>query len=152
MLNHLEREEIFVPEKNKLGHHGKHREYTFRDLIILRAINRLLCLGARPKRIKDSIATFAGVCPSAEGSDKLLEFANSSCLFVVTNSEVIFCESPEKLVDLAKGGQLAFSFMVDNGHEIAPAVRAGVSYLEQIRNGAVRSSALLEETALKFGL
>lgn len=152
MLNHLEREQIFVPEKSKLGTHGKHRSYTFRDVVILRAINRLLKLGARPKRIKDSISTFVSVFDIGEESDGLLKFANSSCLFVVTGDRVIYCASPNELVDLAKGGQLAFSFMVDSAHEIAPAVRAGLYYLEQVRSGAVRGDDLLEKTAQRFGL
>lgn len=152
MLNHLEREEIFLPEKAKIGTHGKHRAYSFRDLIVLRSINRLLSLGARPKRIRDSIRTFLCVCDVPEEVDGLLAFANSSSLFVVTGDKVFFCKSPKELFDLAKGGQLAFSFMIDSAHEIAPTVRAGLSYLTQVLNGAQRGEELLQATARNYGL
>jgi len=152
MLNHLEREEIFTPERRARGQQGKHRAYTFRDVVILRAINRLLKLGARPRRIRESIQTFSKVCPSSSGDDDLLRFARSASLFVVTEAKVIFCEAPGKLVDLAARGQLAFSFMVDTAREIGPSIEAGLSYLRQVRQGAPRNEALLEKTALKFKL
>src|SRR5262245_18075907 len=80
MLNHLEREEIFIRDRPGSAHHGLHRGYTFRHVIVLRAINRLLWLGARPKRIKDAIARFKQlVLPDQEG-DALLEFARRAGL------------------------------------------------------------------------
>ena len=152
MLNHLEREEIFTPERQIRGQQGKHRAYTFRDLVILRAINRLLKLGARPRRVRESIQTFSEVCPSSTGEDDLIHFARSASLFIVTDAKVIFCEEPGKLIDLAARGQLAFSFMVGTGREIGPSIEAGLTYLRHIRAGTARTDKLLEETALRFNL
>ena len=152
MLNHLERERIFVPEKTRDRRQGKHRKYTFRDVVVLRAINRLLKLGARPKRIRDSIDTFERVFPEAKGADALLAFARLSCFFVVTQTQVLFCQTPYELLDLAKKGQLAFSFMLDSSQEIGPAVEAGLFYLEEVRNGKLRGPKLLERTARRFHL
>ena len=152
MLNHLEREEIFVPERTRRGQHGKHRAYTFRDVVVLRAINRLLKLGARPRRIRESIRTFLTVCPASEGEDALLRFAKSASFFVVTETEVLFCRKPGELVDLAKRGQLAFSFMVGTDREIGPAIQAGLVYLDHVRRGSPRGDELLEKTAKRFRL
>jgi len=80
-----------------------------------------------------------------------MAFARLSCFFVVTEKHVLFCKDSSELLDLAKNGQLAFSFMLDN-QEIGPAVKAGLVYLDQIRNGAPRCAALLEATAASFGL
>lgn len=128
MLNHLEREEIFVPQIPRSKHHGKHRNYTLRDLVILRAINRLLALGARPKRIKQSIETFASVCPDAIGEIGMdaiqLKFATNIGHFVVTKDSVLYCKNTDELVDLLRGGQLAFSFMLDNEVSTLPSLRA----------------------------
>ena len=151
-LNHLERERTFVAERTRDRGHGKHRSYSFRDVVILRAINRLLKLGARPKRIRDSIETFERVFPPAEDEDALLVFARQSCFFVVTETQVLFCRDSYELLDLARKGQLAFSFMLDSGQEIGPAVEAGLFYLEEIRQGEPRGQKLLERTARHFHL
>lgn len=56
MLGHLEREGIFVREHFTDRRHGRAKKYTFADIVVLRAINRMLVLGARPARIKQVIA------------------------------------------------------------------------------------------------
>ena len=151
MMNHLEREGTFVPERKRDRHHGKHRCYTFRDIVVLRAINRLLKLGARPKRIRDSIETFERVFPSNEDRDELLVFARSSCFFAVTEKQVLFCKDDGELLDLAKGGQLAFSFMLDS-RQIGPAIEAAVFYLEEVEKGRQRGDSLLELAVERFAL
>lgn len=151
-LNHLEREEIFVPDQKRARQQGKYRSYTFRDVVVLRAINRMLKLGARPRRVRDSIETFLSICPPAEGEDALLKFARQSSFFVVTDKAVLFCESPIALTNLAMKGQLAFSFMVDNRSAIGPSVEAGLFYLGEIQKGKKRDADLLELAASRFGL
>lgn len=128
MLNHLEREDIFLAETPRSKHHGKYRTYTFRDLVVLRAINRLLALGARPKRIKAAIETFASVCPEILGDTTMagiqVKFASEAGHFIVTRDNVLYCRSPEELIDLLQGGQLAFSFMMDNQACTLPCISA----------------------------
>ncbi|HEY6815947.1 MAG TPA: MerR family transcriptional regulator [Croceibacterium sp.] len=132
MLNHLEREDIFVPDHPRERHHGIHRRYTFRDLVVLRAINRLLELGARPKRIKTAIANFAKSCPEIIGDVSLqgqqLKFAQESGHFLVTSSEVLYCPL-EKVIDLLHGGQMAFSFMIDSQAATLPSLRAAAEVI-----------------------
>jgi DNA-binding transcriptional MerR regulator len=127
MLNHLEREEIFVPETPRSKHHGKYRNYTFRDLVVLRAINRLLQLGARPKRIMQAMAAFAAACPEFIGDVSMrgvqVKFATESGHFVVGQDSVIYCNG-EEFIDLLKNGQLAFAFMVDATSVTLPCLKA----------------------------
>lgn len=133
MLNHLEREEIFVPEVPRSRHHGKHRQYTFQDLVILRAINRMLELGARPKRIKTAIDTFKKACPEIIGDTSLfgfqVKFAAESGHFVVTADEVLYCKN-EEVIDLLKSGQLSFSFMINNQECMLPSLHAASQVIE----------------------
>ena len=152
MLNHLEREGTFVPENCGPKHNGKHRKYTFRDLVVLRAINRLLELGSRPRRIKNSIETFAELSEISNDADKLSAFANASGHFVVTSSKVSYCADNGQLLDLATNGQLTFSFMVNTKNEIAPVINAGLFLLDEVRNGVVRDDKFLGAVAKKFGL
>jgi DNA-binding transcriptional MerR regulator len=154
MLNHLEREEIFLPEISRAKHHGKHRNYTFRDLVVLRAINRMLELGVRPKRIKNAIEAFGKACPDVIGDVSMqgaqLKFASESGHFVITPSEVLYCKGDE-IVSLLKGGQLAFSFMVDTGATTLPCLRAAseITALSEVQR---RQPDAIERVASKYAI
>lgn len=151
MLNYLERSGTFTRQYDGPAHHGKRRVYTFRDIIILRAINRLLQLGARPKRIVEAMATFSEVAGLPQDIDALAEFARKSSLFVVTSDNVIYCE-PEDLVDLSAKGQLAFSFMVDNSAALTPVADAIVRYFDALDQSQPRNRAILDKIATEVGL
>jgi DNA-binding transcriptional MerR regulator len=154
MLNHLEREEIFVPEIGRARHHGRHRNYTFRDLVILRAINRMLELGARPKRVKVAIETFRRACPDVIGDVSMegiqLKFANESGHFVITQNEVLYCRG-EDIISLLQRGQLAFSFMVDAAASTLPCLRAA-SEVIALSQTERRKSASVEKIAVKHAI
>jgi DNA-binding transcriptional MerR regulator len=128
MLNHLERTDVFRRELASEAHNGKRRRYTFRDLIILRAINRLLKIGARPKRIVAAIRTFEQLENLPNDADALLEFAKQSAMFVVTPTNVFYCDSTDNLIDLANNGQLAFTFIVDAKACLASVADAASAY------------------------
>ncbi|MDF7774176.1 MerR family transcriptional regulator [Sphingomonas sp. AOB5] len=145
MLNYLERSGTFVRENGGPAHHGKWRAYTFRDLVVLRAINRLLELGSRPKRVSEAIATFVRVTELPYDIDSLAEFARKASLFVVSKDRVTYCE-PEQLVELTQKGQLAFSFMVDNRSVLEPVVGAVSHYFNALDNNQPRNVATLERS------
>jgi DNA-binding transcriptional MerR regulator len=155
MLNHLEREGIFVPETPRDKRHGVRRSYTFRDLVVLRAINRLLKLGARPKRISDAIGKFVEVCPETIGdvgmSGVLVKFAQEAGHFLVTPDTVFYRRSQEELIDLLRNGQLAFSFMIDNNLSIVPSIRAGAEIAAQ-SDRRRRDPRVLDEIVEKFAI
>lgn len=150
MLNYLERSDTFQREHWGRAHHGKRRAYSFRDLVVLRAINRLLLLGARPKRIQEAMSTFRRIENLPHDSDSLAEFARKSTLFVVTADQVLFCDCDE-LVELSKGGQLAFSFMIDNRAALGPVVDAVALYASAVANGR-RNLATLEGILKKISV
>jgi len=154
MLNHLEREEIFVPEVLRSRHHGQHRNYTFRDLVVLRAINRLLELGARPKRIKQAMESFAKACPETIGDVSMdgtqLKFATASGHFVVTAREVLYC-SKEEVIDLLGSGQLAFSFMVDSNVSTLPSLKAAAEIIS-LSKVVRRKADTVEQIAKRYAL
>lgn len=141
MLNYLERAGIFEREHCTGPHQGKRRLYSYRDLVILRAINRLLLLGARPKRIEEAMRTFRQIENLPHDAKSLEEFARKSSLFVVTADRVIFCDC-DGLVELSRDGQLAFSFMVDNHAALAPVVGAVAEYAAMAERGRRNSGAL----------
>lgn len=154
MLNHLERSAIFFPEIPKDGRHGVHRAYTFRDLVVLRAINRILELGARPARIKSAIHAFANACPEIIGDITMkgvqVKFVKEMGHFVVTQASVLYC-SRDDIVDLLHSGQLAFSFMIDSEQATLPSLKAAseIIALDSVRR---RGPHALERVAQRYAI
>ncbi|MBJ7500560.1 MAG: MerR family transcriptional regulator [Sphingopyxis sp.] len=113
MLNHLEREGIFIRENFEDRRHGRVRKYTFGDVIVLRSINRMLELGARPARIRSVIQELTkmkGFTDAREASEFAARALGTS-LFV-SRTEAFLIESDQKVLELLKGGQMAFGFFL----------------------------------------
>jgi DNA-binding transcriptional MerR regulator len=143
MLNYLEQSKTFIRELQGEPRHGKWRQYTYRDLVVLRAINRLLEMGARPKRIQQAIETFMTLADLPKDADALAAFARKSAMFVVTKKSVFYCE-PEGLVDLGNKGQLAFSFLIDTARSLDPVAMAVAKYSAALETRP-RNRASLEQ-------
>lgn len=125
MLGHLERERIFVREYYTDRRHGRARKYTFSDIVILRAINRMLELGARPARIKSVISALGSLDGLSNSYREALRFVKcAGTTLFVTDQHAYFVKSAEEIVDLSANGQLAFSFMIDVEQSLRPVVRA----------------------------
>ncbi|MBO9697203.1 MAG: MerR family transcriptional regulator [Sphingopyxis sp.] len=113
MLNHLEREGIFIRENFDDRRHGRVRKYTFGDVIVLRSINRMLELGARPARIRSVIQELTkmkGFTDAREASEFAARALGTS-LFV-SRTEAFLIESDQKVLELLKDGQMAFGFFL----------------------------------------
>lgn len=152
MLNYLERSEVFERENVRQKHHGKARAYTYRDIVILRAINRLLELGARPKRIQQALKKFNEIQGLPIDSNSLMKFAKASSFFVVTQEDVIYCRSEKELISLSKSGQLAFSFMVSGGSSFHEMAKTAIKYSTLLAQGRPRNMATLNRCATECGL
>lgn len=132
MLNYLERAGIFEPQFERMPHHGKKRQYSFRDLIVLRAINQLLKMGVRPKRIAESIQTFRHIENLPDDVDALLAFSQKSSSFVVNSNQVLYCENADSIVDLSKGGQLEMAFILDVPKTLGGVAQAAQEYKKKL--------------------
>lgn len=121
MLAHLEREQIFVRQDAGDRRHGKVRKYTFTDVVILRSINRLWAMGARPARIKKVLARLSKL-PEFSGSQRtvLTRLSKAEASIMIAEGDVYFVRSDKEVIDLLRGGQLAFGFMVHVQSEIRP--------------------------------
>jgi DNA-binding transcriptional MerR regulator len=150
MLNYLEQSGTFVREQSGKPHHGKRRLYTYRDLVVLRAINRLLAMGARPKRIQEAIETFIRLAELPADADALSDFARKSALFVVTHDAVLYAQ-PEGLVELGRNGQLAFSFLIDSARALEPVAAAVLQYAAAVDREKSRNKAVLERVLARVG-
>ena len=112
MLDYLERSEVFVPAKRRIKRRGKRRVYGFRDLLILKAIGRLLAAGASVAALKKALQQFQADKWSADRAS----LANGSEILryvVLSGGEVLYARGSQSLFDLTKGGQMVVNFVID---------------------------------------
>lgn len=112
MLDYLQRSGTFLPRRQKVKRRGKERKYEFRDLIVLKAIKRLLDSGASVANLRKSLAEFQKIKWSAdpvtlENPEGIIKY------LIVCGNSVYLRRDAETLVDLSKSGQLTFSFIID---------------------------------------
>lgn len=112
MIDYLQRSGVFTPRRYGEKRRGKGRKFDFRDLVVLKAINKLLESGASVSDLKKSLSEFQKMkwisdpvtLENSEGIIRYLIFSGNS-IYLKKNAEVI--------IDLSKNGQLSFSFIID---------------------------------------
>jgi DNA-binding transcriptional MerR regulator len=112
MIDYLQRSGVFIPSKKRPMGHGKRREYSFKDLVVLKTISTLLKNGASVAVLKKSLLEFQS---SKWDADKAsMQFDGAVARYMVASgSKVFFAKSGENLFDLTQSGQMVFSFIVD---------------------------------------
>jgi DNA-binding transcriptional MerR regulator len=153
MLTHLEREQIFCREHASDKRHGRARKYTFSDVVILRSINRLLEIGARPARIK-KILSQLGEVEGLRGSRKQVEALSmrlGTRLFV-TDSDAHILDGDQKVIDLLSSGQFAFGFMVEFKDCVRPVTEVIKVYEKQRSKLWKYDQPLLEQLCSEAGI
>ena len=106
MIDYLDREEIIRPSIRRDPGRGKRRLYSFGDVVALRVAKRLLDGGISVARLKESLIELQ----RTYGRD----FRSTPSDFFVTDGRKVFFKSEKQVLgDLSRGGQLAFSFMID---------------------------------------
>lgn len=112
MLDYLQRSEVFVAKRKNGKRKGKGRRYDFRDLLVLKAIKRLLDSGASVANLKKSLVEFQNKKWFADPA--MLEDRDGVIRYlIVSGDSVLLKGDPGMLVDLSKKGQLTFSFIID---------------------------------------
>jgi DNA-binding transcriptional MerR regulator len=113
MLDYLQRVGVFFPEgrKGKRGR-GKQRKYTFRDVLTLKAIRRILDAGASVSAINKALENFQKHTWSAD--PVTLEDRNGVIrYFIVYGDQILLEKDAQALINLSCAGQLEFSFILD---------------------------------------
>lgn len=119
MIDYLEREGVFErdqvrsEERSKGRHRGVRRRYSFRDMVILKAIAGLLGKGVSVRRIKLAIERFSREA-RFECDRTRVTFDQSSVQYFVTDgTEIFFRKDSSELVSVLASGQQAFLFVMD---------------------------------------
>ncbi|WP_160119076.1 MerR family transcriptional regulator [Sphingosinicella microcystinivorans] len=114
MVNYLERQNIYrgelIPE---VPRKGIRRRYTFRDLVILRAISDLLRKGVSVKKLKvaiDKLSTENGLKFIPNG----IEYNSEIIRYFITDGvDIYFRGSKGNPLSITSDGQISFAFVID---------------------------------------
>ena len=110
MVDYLCRTGIVAPSARTRPGRGRYRLYTFGDVVLLRALNRLLSSGLPVARLKRAIARL-------QRDFRHLSPEPAIKRYVITDGRELFlADQPGALVNLNRDGQLAFAFIVDIKH------------------------------------
>jgi DNA-binding transcriptional MerR regulator len=113
MLDYLQRSGVFEPTGQRgLRGRGRCRTYTFRDVLVLKALKRLLDSGVSVAALRDPLQRFQRrswlANPSTiEDKDGPLRY------LIASNEQVDVVRNPDKIVELSRQGKLTFSMIID---------------------------------------
>jgi DNA-binding transcriptional MerR regulator len=101
-LDYWARTGLVVPSIRDASGSGTQRLYSFRDLVVLKVVKRLLDAGVSLQNIRRAIETLR-----AYGADDL-----ATITLISDGTSVYECRSPEEVVDLLQGGQGVFGIAI----------------------------------------
>ena len=120
-LDYWARTGLVVPSVRDASGSGTQRLYSFRDMVVLKVVKRLLDAGVSLQNIRKAIETLR-----SRGAEDL-----AGITLISDGTTVYECRSPEEVVDLLQGGQGVFGIAISGafkeiqGSLARPAGRAG---------------------------
>lgn len=107
MINYLAREAYLLPSYTGGRTRGRVRYYSYRDLVAAKLVQKLCRAGVELRRLKRAIKGLSSLIATS---------ATSNLGLVVTDGVDLYLPDENgTLVDLARGGQLTFAFVLDVG-------------------------------------
>lgn len=101
-LDYWARTGLVVPSLRSAQGSGSQRLYSFKDILVLKVVKRLLDAGVSLQQVRTAVAQLAG-----RGVDDL-----ASITLMSDGASVYECSSPDEIVDLLQGGQGVFGIAV----------------------------------------
>ena len=101
-LDYWTRTGLMIPSLQQASGSGTQRLYSFRDLVVLKVVKRLLDAGVSLQNIRKAIETLR-----SRGVEDL-----AGITLISDGTTVYECRSPEEVVDLLQGGQGVFGIAI----------------------------------------
>jgi DNA-binding transcriptional MerR regulator len=101
-LDYWARTGLVVPSIRDASGSGTQRLYSFRDMVVLKVVKRLLDAGVSLQNIRKAIDVLR-----SRGAEDLAEIT-----LISDGTTVYECRSPEEVVDLLQGGQGVFGIAI----------------------------------------
>lgn len=137
-LDYWARTDLVVPSVRSATGSGSQRLYSFRDIVVLKVVKRLLDAGVSLQNIRKAIDALR-----ARGVEDLAEIT-----LISDGTTVYECRSPEEVVDLLQGGQGVFGIAISGAFKeiqgslaSLPAVRASL--------GEDATASMMDELSLR---
>jgi DNA-binding transcriptional MerR regulator len=101
-LDYWARTSLVVPSIRDASGSGTQRLYSFRDLVVLKVVKRLLDAGVSLQNIRKAIETL-----------RSRGVADLAGITLISDGTTVYeCRSPEEVVDLLQGGQGVFGIAI----------------------------------------
>lgn len=101
-LDYWARTALVVPSVRDAAGSGSQRLYSFRDLVVLKVVKRLLDAGVSLQNIRRAIETL-----------RSRGVADLAGITLISDGTTVYeCRSPEEVVDLLQGGQGVFGIAI----------------------------------------
>ena len=101
-MDYWARTSLVVPSIRSAAGSGSQRLYSFKDILVLKVVKRLLDAGVSLQNIRVAVEALR-----SRGTDDL-----SQVTLLSDGTSVYECTSPEEVVDLLRGGQGVFGIAV----------------------------------------
>ncbi|MBY8874984.1 MerR family transcriptional regulator [Micromonospora sp. PLK6-60] len=132
-LDYWARTALVVPSVRDASGSGTQRLYSFRDLVVLKVVKRLLDAGVSLQNIRKAIEALR-----SRGVEDL-----AGITLISDGTTVYECRSPEEVVDLLQGGQGVFGIAIGGAFK---EIQGSLSHLpaEPAAAGGAESAAPVE--------
>jgi DNA-binding transcriptional MerR regulator len=107
MLHYFRRIGILSGAGTRGSRRGRKQLYSFGDLVVLRALARLLEQGIEVKRLKDQIRVLIERSQNMTSDPYFVRF------LATDGHDIFYCPTSESFLEQATSGQLAFAFLLD---------------------------------------
>jgi DNA-binding transcriptional MerR regulator len=103
-LDYWARTGLVMPSVREAGGSGTQRLYSFRDLVQLRVIKKLIDAGISLQRVRKAISFL----------QENMKTGPSGITLMSDGASIYACESEDEIIDLVKRGQAVFAIALDN--------------------------------------
>src|SRR3989441_12938058 len=131
-LDYWARTTLVVPSIRDASGSGTQRLYSFRDIVVLKVVKRLLDAGVSLQNIRKAIDTL-----------RLRGVGDLAQITLISDGTTVYeCRSPEEVVDLLQGGQGVFGIAIGGAFK---EIRGSLAKLPAERAAGEPATAVLDD-------
>jgi DNA-binding transcriptional MerR regulator len=138
-LDYWARTGLVVPSVRDASGSGTQRLYSFRDIVVLKVVKRLLDAGVSLQNIRKAIETLR-----QWGEEDL-----ATMTLISDGTTVYECRSAEEVVDLLQGGQGVFGIAISGAFKEIQGSLAELPVSSSVESAETASSSSLDELAAR---
>jgi hypothetical protein len=106
MVNYLVRQKIVTPTAGGRRGRGVQRKFSFGDLVVLKAVTKLLQGGVSVYRLRRALASFREIHPEITPN-------GMPAAFLVTDGQEVFLRHKTGVLELLATRQFSFAFVIE---------------------------------------